>query len=115
MKKFIIATVITLACIFGLFGLYCGISTMEGEPPFRQSTTIDTSAEEDRLHYTYTISSVAELSKGDSKVYQIRFEERTLTKVRATGLTFKANEEFGSTLEVGQKLTVKEIEENLIY
>lgn len=114
MKKFIIATVVILACVFGILGLNCGISTIKEEPS-REPIVVDTSAEEDRLSYTYTISSIIELGRKGHRIYAIKFEENTLTKVHATGLTFNANEEFGSTLKVGQKLTVKEIEENLVY
>lgn len=115
MKKIIIAIVIILACVFSAFGLSRGISTLKEEPS-REPVAVKTCVkEENRLNYTYTISSVIELGREGHRVYAIKFEEKTLAKVRATGLTFNANEEFGSTLKVGQKLTVKEIEENLIY
>ena len=114
MKKFIIAFFVSLACIFGFFGLHLGLSTMVKEPSYEPIATNICPEEEDRLNYTYTISYVIEGGREGHKFYFVQFEEQ-LTKVYATGLTFHANEEFGSTLKPGQKLTVKEIEENLIY
>ena len=130
MEKITIAFLISLVCVLIL---HLGLSTMEEEEPNHEPIAVDTFSEEDRLSYTYTISEEDRLNytytisaiyeyqvysgKGNEKEnrYKVVFEDHCLTKVRATGLTFTANEEFGSKLLVGHKLTVKEIEENLIY
>ena len=119
MNKVIAGMLVIGAAFIGFLGLNCGLSTMEEEPNY-EPIAVDTSAEEDRLNCTYTISAVYEYQvysgKGNEKEnrYKIVFEDKNLTKIRSQ-ITLNANEEFGSKLLVGQKLTVKEIEENLVY
>lgn len=82
------------------------------------SEAVEEGKEIERLNYTYTISSIMGFNFLRRRMrYRIMFEEVNLDKVHtsAAGVTGYANEEFGSALKAGQKLTVKEIEENLIY
>lgn len=115
MNKIIAGILVCGAAFVGFLGLHLGLSTMTEEPNY-EPIAVDTSAEEDRLNYTYTIRDIVGFdSYSRGMKYKIFFEEYNLDKVHSTYVRFYANEEFGSTLKVGQKLTVKEIEENLIY
>lgn len=124
MNKVIVGMVVIGTIFVSFFGLL-GFLSLKYSP----STTVEESScetvtadilaeEEERLNYTYTISDIYRIdfcSEEGEMRYKIVFEEISLDKVNNPYVTFRANEEFGSKLSVGQKLTVKEIEENLGY
>ena len=122
MNKVMVGMVVIGAIFVSFFGLLGFLSLKYSpsttvEEPICETIADDILAEEEeRLNYTYTISAIYGIDFcGEEMRYKIVFEEISLDKVNNPYVTFNANEEFGSKLSVGQKLTVKEIEENLGY
>ena len=121
MNKVMVGMIVIGAIFVSFFGLLGFLSLKYSpstpvEEPISETISADILAEEEeRFNYTYTIRDIAGVNCGARLKYKISFEENNLEKVHSPYVRFYASEEFGSTLKIGQKLTVKEIEENLIY